>query len=243
MRAISRALIAVMVLMMCPTTVAVAGGGHDDRDRPSVQPANRVGGSSGGDLLKDWFAQNLAMKAGSSPFGRTANVCLDLGRRGQVVSPAGGVLDDTGTIAMTCPVDAGQAILMVGPSADCSSAEPEAFQADTARGQRKCALRWLFDPTYSGINVSIDGGGSVDIHNQRFLTISPQGRTVFDAEDPVFGAPKGAKATFVAAAWTAEIAGLRKGDHVVSIVTTGVNPDSTPFSYTFNVTFEVAGRR
>ena len=237
MKAIPRILIAVLALMLSTATVAVADHGHDDR--VSVVPAHRVGGSSAGDLLGDRFAQLLSLPASSSPFGNTANKCIKVGRHSKVLSPAGGKADPiTGIIDMTCRIKAGQAVFLVGPSADCSSAEPDPFRAVTARDQRKCALGWLFDGTMTSIAVSVDGIPAADLNSPRFLAVSPQRHTVFN-EDPVFGAEPGAKSTFVAAAWVAEIRGMQKENHVVTMVTTGFANNGTPFSFTFIVRFVI----
>lgn len=244
MRVIPRVLVAVVALMMCTATAAVADRGHDENGgRGYVVPANRVGGSSGGDLIGDWFAQILAIPESENPFVGKGEPCLHLGRHGQVLAPAGGIQDPPGTIDMTCSVQAGQPVFIVGPSADCSSAEPVPFKAVTAWGQRKCALRWLFDSTYTSILVSVRGSEPVDIHDQRFLTVSPQRRTVFDASEPIFGAAPGARSTFVAAGYSAEVRGLRKGDNLVTLVSTGSLSDGSPFEYIFNVTFTVSGGR
>ena len=246
MRAIRRIAVVVLALMLCFSTAAVADRGHGNNDRVSVVPANRVGWNSGGELLKDWFSQNLSMKAFESPFEGQANVCLDLGRRGQIPSPAGGeaLANDPFTIEMTCTVKLGQSVLLVGPSADCSSnepSEPNDFQAFTPWEQRKCALGWLATFPIQSLDVSVDDQRPVDIYSPRFLAVSPQGRTVFDAEDPVFDAKPG-KATFVAAAWIAEIRGMGKGDHVVKLETTLNGENGATTVRTFIVHFRVSGR-
>jgi hypothetical protein len=78
----------------------------------------------------------LSRPADASPFGATANLCLDLGRRGKVLSPAGGIQDATGLIEMTCTVKVGRPVVMVMASSDCSDAEPPPFFAGTPREQR-----------------------------------------------------------------------------------------------------------
>src|SRR5262245_7475155 len=79
--------------------VAVAAPGGDQR--PRVQPADNVQGNSGGALIGDWYAQNMALPASNAPFGGTADTCLDLGRHGRVANPAGGLITAAG---MTCAV-------------------------------------------------------------------------------------------------------------------------------------------
>jgi len=82
---------------MFATPAAVAdegrGGGHR---HPSVVPADKVAGNTGGRLLGDWYVENLSLPADASPFAGADNLCLDLGRRGKVLAPAGGIADDMG---------------------------------------------------------------------------------------------------------------------------------------------------
>ena len=241
MKAIPRILIAVLALMLSTATVAVADHGHDDKDRVSVVPADRVGGSTGGALVGDWYAENLSLPRSDSPFGGTANLCLDLGRQGKVLSPAGGIADATGLIEMTCTVKVGRPVLLVMTSADCSSAEEPPFFGETAREQRSCVTEFLKGLDITSITVSVDGAKAVDIHSPRFFEVSPQRRVVFP-EEPVFDNTTPGPATFVAAAWTAEIRGMDKGRHVVDAALNLV-AGGEQLVFPFRVTFKVVGGR
>jgi hypothetical protein len=242
MKAVSKTLVAVVSLMMLAAPVAVADDWHDggDHRHRSVIPADKVAGNSGGRLLGDWFVENLSRPADASPFGGTANLCLDLGRRGKVLSPAGGVQDETGLIEMTCTVKVGRPVVMVMTSADCSTAEAPPFFGTTAREQRACAVGFLRSLDIRSINLSVDGRRAVDIHKRRFLEVSRQRHVVFP-ENAVFGATPG-PATFVAAAWMAEIRGMKRGAHTVNGTTTLVF-DGQTLVFPFIVHFEVIGRR
>ena len=232
MRAIPRILIAVLALMLSAATVAVADNGHRDNDRVSVVPADRVGGSSGGDLIGDWFAQLLAMPAADSPFGGTANKCLQLGRHGKVFAPAGGDVDQN-KIEMTCPVKPGTPVVLVMTSADCSTNESDDFHAETAREQRKCAIREVKKLNVTSITVVVDGAAPVEIAKPRYFAVSPQRRTIFN-DDPVFGGTPG-PGTFVAAGWIAEIQGLTKGSHDIVATVDRVGGTPIPFIVHLNV--------
>ena len=112
MKTIPRIVVAVLALMLIAPAAAAdqkTGGGDG---RPAVVPAVNVGGNAGSQLIGDWYAQNLALPAQSSPFGQTANLCLDLGRHGKVLSPAGGLQVDN-KIEMSCTVNVGRPVLMV----------------------------------------------------------------------------------------------------------------------------------
>lgn len=235
LRRMAAAALAVMVLS-APVAVADEKRGGGDR-RASVVPADEVRGQSGGRLLGDWFVENLSRPATASPFAGTANLCLDVGRRDKVLAPAGGIATD-GVIEMACTVRVGRPVVLVLPSADCSSAEPAPFFATTAREQRACALRNLSTIGVTSIDVSVDGRPPVDVFQRRFLEVSPQRRVVFP-ESPVFGARPG-PATFVAAAWMAEIRGLRRGEHTVTTTSTALVDGETQ-TFEFIVHLDVVG--
>ena len=239
MRTLQRIAVAVLAVMVLSAPVAVADEKRGGADRlVSVVPAGRVQGQTGGRLLGDWFVENLSLPATAAPFNATANLCLDIGRRDRVLSPAGGLADANGVIEMTCTVQRGRPVVLVLSSADCSSAEPPPFLATTAREQRACALRNLNSIGITSIDISVDGGPAVDVFQQRFLEVSRQRHVVFPA-DPVFGAQPG-PATFVAAAWMAEIVGMRRGDHTVTTTTRAV-VEGKEVTLQFIVHFEVVG--
>jgi hypothetical protein len=212
------------------TPVAVADGSRGGDEHVRVLPAFNVGGSSGGDLLGDWYAQNLALPAAHAPFGGSADVCLDLGRRGRVLSPAGGLLSPEG---MTCVVRQDRRVLIVMTSADCSTAEPPPFYGKTEADQRSCAIGWAGQQGVTAINVSVDGRPAVDIHLPRFFAVSPQRFTVFN-KDPVFGATPG-PALFVAAGWIAEIRGMDRGRHDMTAIVSVNGAPLDPFIVHFIV--------
>jgi len=193
MRVVLRIAIAVLAMMMVAAPAAVAddgkGGGHR---HPSVVPADKVAGNTGGRLLGDWYVENLSRPADANPFVGTDELCLDVGRHGKVLAPAGGIPDSAGLIEMTCTVKVGRPVILVMTSSDCSSAEPEdgGFYGETAQEQRACAVGFLKSLDITSINVSVDGGRPVDIHQPRFLEVSPQRHVVFP-KNPIFGADPG----------------------------------------------------
>jgi hypothetical protein len=216
------ALLAVAAMAMT-APVAVADGPRGD-SRARVVPAFKLAGDTAGELLGDWYVQNLSLPASQSPFAGSADLCLNLGHRGKVLSPSGGLFTAAG---MTCTVKVNRPVLLVMTSADCSSAEPPPFFGRTAAEQRACAIAAITRTPeivdVRAINVSMDGQPAIDIHSRRFFAVSPQRRVVFPPE-PVFGATPG-PATFVAAGWVAEIRGMDRGRHVMrAIVETAAGP-------------------
>ena len=239
MRPIGRICLLATVVVAC---VAPAAAAHRPRavdGSPEIAPATRLAGVPGGELLGDWYVQNLSLPASAAPFAGTADLCLSLGHNAKVLSPSGGLLTPQG---MTCTVRQNQRVLLVTASADCSSAEAAPFFGATEAEQRACAIGVLTSSpeivTITAINVSVDGQPAVDIHVPLFFAVSPQRRVVFP-ENPVFGATPG-PATFVAAGWIAEIRGMERGQHVLrsqTVTTAGPFPE---FIVNFNV---VGGNR
>ncbi|SER17877.1 hypothetical protein [Microlunatus flavus] len=233
MSRILRVLVAAVALatLLAPTATA------DDSARRShharVVPADHVAGSSGGRIVGDWFFESLSLPASQSPFAGAANLCLDVGRHDRVLSPVGGVQGPDGLIEMSCTVHVGRPVVLVMANADCSSAEEPPFYGGTAQEQRRCVVSVLNDlADVRSIDVSVDGGPATDIHRPRFFEVSSQ-RHVVLPEDAVFGAKPG-PATYVAAAWMAQVKGLKRGTHTVEAVTT-LN-DGTVYRFVVHLT-------
>jgi len=237
MRPIRGTVLLAVLAMACAAPVAAAEQRSGGDRAVRVVPAHGLAGQSAGQLLGDWYVQNLSLTAADSPFGGTADLCLDVGRRGKVLSPSGGLFTPEG---MTCTVRVGRPVLLVMTSADCSTAEAPPFFGRTAAEQRACAIKAITSTPeivdVQAINVSVDGGPVVDIHHPRFFAVSPQRRVTFP-EDPVFGARPG-PATFVAAAWVAAIRGMERGRHVLRAEVVTATGPLTPFI----VNFDVVGR-
>jgi hypothetical protein len=222
--------------MACAAPVAAADGqGGGDR-APRVVPAGKLAGSSAGQLLGDYFVHNLSLPVSASPFAGAADLCLDLGRKGKVLSPSGGLIAFTPQ-GMTCTVKVNRPVMLVLTSADCSTAEASPFFGRTEAQQRACAIDAITgNPDIvdvRAINISLDGAPAVDIHARRFFAVSPQRRVVFP-ENAVFEATPG-PATFVAAAWVAEIRGMRRGRHVMRAVLVTADGRQSPFVVNFDV--------
>jgi hypothetical protein len=226
--------------MMFVVPVAAWADGNTGHGRnPSVVPADEVAGNTGGELVGDWFVDNLSLPADASPFGGAANLCLGLGRHGRVLAPAGGIADANGRIEMSCTVKAGRPVVMILTSADCSTGEPPPFYAATPKQQRACVVENLETAGVTSILVSVDGGRPVDVHRHRFFEISPQRHVVYP-QNPVFGATPG-PADFVAAAWMAQIRGMHRGQHTVESDIAFTSNGQTAV-YPFVVHFTVVGR-
>jgi hypothetical protein len=227
---IRRLAAAALTVAACaaPITGANASEGSDDI-RPAVVPATNVAGNSAGALLGDWYVNGLSLPVGESPFlPGGPSMCLNLGRGGRVLVPA------SGAVEMACTIKLGRPVVLVLGSADCSSAEPPPFHADTALGQALCAVKSVHDFGIRSLTVAVDGGRPVDIHTWRYAALSPQRRVVFP-DDPVFGAEPG-PATFVAFGFLAEIRGMGPGTHLFeTTLDIGLPEGPIPFDVTFTV--------
>ena len=229
-------LVALTLFLVTPAAAAAEGRG--DRDRPSIVPATSVAGSTGGALLGDWMGQLLALPKAENPLGGTAELCLNLGPGGAVVSPAGGVLDEELTIEMRCKVEKDQPVVIVMPVGECSTAEDPPYFALTEPDQQRCALRALESLDVTSITLKVDREQPVEIRTDRFLAISPQEQVDLPA-DPVWGRP--GPATFAAASWIAEIRGMGPGQHTMVGTTTAIS-QGAPITLRFVVHF-IVGRR
>jgi hypothetical protein len=231
MSVLARIIGVVLALTTLTAPAAVADGRH-----PFVVPADHVAGSSGSRILGDVFVENLSRPAAESPFGYSTDLCLHVGRHDKVLVPSGGVQVD-GLIEMTCTVKVGRPVVVVMTSLDCSTAEAAPFFGATAAAQRTCISDFLSTYDVKSIVVSIDGGRPTDIAQPGFFEVSQQRHVVFDADDPVYQATPG-PATFVAAAWMAEIRGMKRGTHTYDSTTTVVYGGQTSTTR-FVVHFEV----
>ena len=129
----------------------------------------------------------------------------------------------------TCTVKPGVKVLVPLPGASCSDAEPLPFFAETAAGQRACALAIIRQEVLE-LTVSVDGGPPQNVLRHRFLTISDQFDVVSQPGNP-FGATPG-PTTLVAVGYLGVLRGLPPGRHtfVVSGFAFGA-----PFTSTWTV--------
>ena len=133
----------------------------------------------------------------------------------------------------TCTVKPGTHVLVPLPGVSCSDAEDPPFFAETAGGQRACALANLQGPTgVVRVTVSVDGGPPQNVLSDRFLTITHQFGVVTQPGNPFLARP--GPTTLVAAGYLGVLRGLPPGSHtfVVSAFNFGF-----PFtgSWTVNV--------
>ena len=110
----------------------------------------------------------------------------------------------------TCTVKPGTKVLVPLPGASCSDAEPPPFFAETAAGQRACALASVRQDVLQ-VMVSVDGGPPQNVLSDRFLIITDQFGVLSQPGNP-FGARPG-PTTVVAVGYVGVLRGLPPGRH------------------------------
>jgi hypothetical protein len=219
-----------LLMLLCTGAVASA----DDRGRHhghgDFAPMHRLGGLSGGELEGQWWARIIEIPNAENPLGAgTESLCLTLAHHGSIVAPV-----ETSE-PRTCTVGTRQHVFISTTAADCSSNEPDPYHGDTEAEQRACAIEQATTSLVVAVELSLDGGRSVDIHRARFFEVSPQMSAVFDLADPAFDAEPG-RTTFVAAGYAATVSHrLRPGPHVVTVRVTLSEGDPVTLTIPLNV--------
>jgi hypothetical protein len=207
--AVAAVAIALIGLVIAPP--ATADQERHGHQKGGFEPVHRLAGSTGGELMRDWWETVLEIPGATNPinFGNP-ELCFGVGRRGKVATVA--AVNPTAT----CTIKAGQPLFLPTFNLECSSAEPPPFFGATEAEQRACVEAFKTDPNVLAINLSLDGGPAQDIHDDRFWDITPQGEVVFP-QGAVFDATPG-PATFVGGGWSATPRKrLRPGTHTINI--------------------------
>jgi hypothetical protein len=209
------AVVATLMLALCvPFSVAAASDpDREEKGNPDFVPVKTLAGSTGGELVGQWWAQVLAIPAAENPLLPPSPArCLRLGRRGKVAAMAG----TSRSAPLTCTIKAGTPLFVAAGLSECSSAEPEPYRAVTEAEQRECAIEFFSSTVVVATLLSLDGGSPVDIHTERFQLVSPQTPVVFP-EGAIFDAEAG-PATFVGTAYAATTRRrLHAGRHTLTI--------------------------
>jgi hypothetical protein len=213
MRHLRRTVLAVLGVALCAAPVASAHDRDGDRGGPVISPA-RGAGMTGGELLGEVWAQNLALPASNDPFGGS---CIPFARN--VIAPHPG---ETGTA--TCTATKRTRLFVFFGSFWSALEEPFPVTEEEQLAQAVAA-----DQAIHELNVTVDGGRTVNLVRRRFELFSPQ-RTVQLLDDNLLGVPA-QTTTFTAHAWGAVIRRWRPGRHTVTFEV--VAPDwGDPFTLT-----------
>jgi hypothetical protein len=197
MRHLRRTVLATLAIALCAAPVADA---HPHKGGHAVVAPARGGGLTGGELLGQVWARNLALPASNDPFsGR----CIPVARN--VIAPhpdATGIARCTATPRTRLFVFFGSYETNLDPP--FPTTEEEQLAAAVAQ-DRALAEK---------INVTVDEGRTVNLLKRRFELFSPQ-RTVQLPADNGYGVPA-RTITLTAHAWGAVIRHLRPGQHRVT---------------------------
>jgi len=209
-RVVRRSAVVAMAAAMCMIAGSPAQAAPNDSG--VVDASKRVAGFTAGQLLGEEWRQLLELPPNANPLAGTGDNCLSAGHEDKVLIVWTTAAPTPPTV---CNVKPGTAVFFFALSGECSSVEPPPFFGATEEEQRDCAIEWFANPFNREINLSLDGGPVVDIHQDPFRLVSPQGTTVFP-EAPIFDATPG-RATFVGSGWAATVRhSLRPGRHVIN---------------------------
>jgi hypothetical protein len=200
MRLVRRTVLTAVAVVLCVSPVAVANDRHENGGGAVIAPA-RGGGLSGGELLGEVWAQNLALPASNDPFSGT---CIPFARN--VIAPH---FDETGTA--TCTATPRTRLFLFWGSF-FTELDPPSFPT-TEEAQLAEAV--AADQAIHELNVTVDNGRTINLVRRRFELFSPQ-RTVQLDDDNFYGVPA-RTVTFTAHAWGAVIRNLRPGQHTVTL--------------------------
>ena len=168
-------------------------------------------GLNGGDVIGVGWSTLLSLPAEVNPWFGNGEHCLRPGRANQVllvvVPPA----------PAPCTVTRGTAVLVIGITSFCSTAQPPPSFAVGARAQRQCAWESL-KPATIGIRVSVDGRAPVDMLQRRYEICGPQQEVQLVADNLLGVEPQ--RTTFVPCGWVAWLVDLSVGLHTISSVAT-----------------------
>jgi hypothetical protein len=205
-------LVAVAVLLW----VAPGAAGQESQGTSAggLGPADTVAGLTGGELLRDSWAQLLSVPLAENPFNGN---CQPLAH-GRAPTPIAFGLDPS--IPTSCTVKAGTSVFLRFGTA-CTDVESpryldEAAQIECARG---------FNRHITTIYVAFDNSQPVDIRRPEFEIVSPQGTVALPAHN-ILGVPP-QTATFTAVAWGALLTGLDRGSHITTFEVVGTGFDVT----------------
>jgi hypothetical protein len=189
--------LAVVTITLCAAPAAIADG------RAVIEPADRLDGMTGGEILGEGWARSYSTPAADHP---APGGCAIFGRRGRVLKPNAGE-DDTAS----CSAERGSKVLVFWGSA-CSNVEPPPFYGADEAAQRACA-RAADGQSIRAVSVSVDRSKARNIRKPRYEIESPQ-RIVHLPPGNIFDLPP-QPATLTAHAWAAAIHRLARGRHVI----------------------------
>lgn len=223
MRQISRCVLAAVVVALCAAPAAVAREPDHSGGGSVVAPA-RGGGLSGAELLAESWTRAFETPADNPNSGG----CITLARDVLDWYPGpDGIARCSGTQRTR---------LFLAFGSVCSSLDPPSFPQGEAE-QRACAV--AADQGFRALNITVDGGPTVNVVRPRFELISPQGTA--DLPEGNIAGVDPQTITFVVHAWGAVVRGLRPGLHTVTLEVD--NPDfGPPFSFAILLDIRRGGR-
>jgi hypothetical protein len=173
-------------------------------------PNQMIDGLSGGDVMGEGWYTELSLPTSANPFFGKGDRCLTLGR-------TGGVLLALSSEPVSCTVEQGTTVFVIGITGFCDNVEPPPFFGADEAAQRECILA-LLDQDVTGISLTVDGGEPVDLHVDSYLTCSPQRQVQLPKNNLLKVKPQ--PMTFTACGWVAWLKDLPVGLHTIRSLAT-----------------------
>ena len=215
--------IALAALTIAVLAAPVAAAQAPSRGGGAVVSPARGGGLTGGELLGEAWARGSYSNDPNPLNGTCESITRDV---------LAAHFDDD--LTATCTATQRTRLFLFFGTA-CFNVEEGV--GETREEQLACAAAG--DRAIHELNVTVDGGKTINIVNQRFELFSPQ-RMVQLPEDNVFGVAA-QTVTFTAHAWGAVVRRLRPGQHIVTFQL--VAPDfGGSFTFTINLDVLRGGR-
>jgi hypothetical protein len=196
-----RRVIVLAAALACVAVPAPAGAAASHRG-PVVPPRSHQLSK----LLGAAFVKLFSVPAPENPF-TGGDPCLRL--RPKLVVPA---LAPGGTA--TCEVRPGTRVLIIPPDVSCSDVEEAPFFGATPAERRRCAIAGLAD--VESVTATIDGT-TVDL--LPFFAVSADLPIDLPENNILTGVAQ--HANFTAAGWLALTHPFRRGEHTITVTTTG----------------------
>jgi hypothetical protein len=208
--------IALVAVALTLSVAPVAVGQSQPNSGPVVAPADKIAGLTGGELLRDSWAQLLSLPIAENPFNGHCQALAG----GKVRVPIAFGLDPS--VPITCAAGEGDSLFLRFGTVCTNVEKPPYYGADEA-AQIECAR--ASNRHIRAIDLTVDGGLTVSIRQARFEIVSPQGTVQLPA-DNILGVPP-QTVTFTAVAWGSLVSKLDRGQHTTRFHVKGDGFDAT----------------
>ncbi len=222
---------ALLILTVAAGAVASpAAAVWEPKDGELLPASKRLAGWTGGQLIGEETRILLELPLDENPLNRAGESCFRGGNRGRVLILWTRLANEA---PAACTVGRGTPVFLFAGFVFCDPLEPPPFYALGERDQRRCALegaRTLLK--FDAILVTVDDRAPVDIGQERYLAVSPQGRARLPDNNVLGVEPQ--RTTFASAGYVAMLRPLSVGVHRITVQVVG-GPNASTTSGTVTV--------